>query len=95
MRLTRRVFQLLEARFGPFDAVLGASFSHRKTILAVMRPFRALLEPPWAVFEACWAMLAALVAFLGRLGSLGESQRGAMAAQGPSGGGAMHATVCG
>ena len=38
------------------------------------------------------AILVALVACLGRFGSLGERQGGAVAAQGPSGGGAMHAT---
>ena len=37
-------------------------------------------------------MLAVWVSFLDRLGSLGEPQGGAMAAQGPSGGGGMHAT---
>ena len=39
-------------------------------------------------------MLAALVAFLGRLGSLGEPQGGAMAGQGPLGVGVLHSTGC-
>ena len=54
----------------------------------------ALLELSWAVLEACKAVLAALVAFLGRLGSLGESQGGAIAAQGLPGEGAVHARRC-
>ena len=35
--------------------------------------------------EAAWAILAAWMALLGRLGSLGEPQGGAVAAQGPPG----------
>ena len=42
--------------------------------------------------EACFAILAAWMTFLGRLGSLGEPQGGAMAAQGPPGVGAVHAS---
>ena len=57
----------------------------------VMGPYWALLELSWAVLEACRAVLVALVAFLGRLGSLGEPQGGAMAAQGPPGVGGMRA----
>ena len=50
-----------------------------------MGPSWALLELSWIVLEACWEILAALVALLGRLGSLGESQDGAIAAQRPPG----------
>ena len=39
-------------------------------------------------------MLAAVVSFLGCFGSPGEPQGGAMAAQGPPGVGAVHATPC-
>ena len=55
--------------------------------------WRDALRLSWAVMEACRAVLAALVAFLGRLGGFREPQGGAMAAQGPPKVGAMHATL--
>ena len=54
----------------------------------------AVWRPSWAVLEASWAILAAWVGFLGRHGSLGELQGGAMAAQGAPGVGAMQAELC-
>ena len=45
----------------------------------------AVWRPSWPVLEASWALLAAWVGFLGRHGSLGELQGGAMAAQAPPG----------
>ena len=45
----------------------------------------AVWRPSWPVLEASWAILAAWVGFLGRHGSLGELQGGAMAAQVPPG----------
>ena len=54
----------------------------------------ALLGQSWAVLEACKAVLAAVLSFLGRLGSLGEPPGGAMAAQGPPGVGGMLGTLC-
>ena len=52
------------------------------------------LGPSRAVLETCWAILAALVTFRGRLGSLGEPQDGVMAAQGPPKVGPTHANKC-
>ena len=48
-----------------------------------------------AVLEATWAILAALVAFLGRLGSFGEPQGGAMATEEPPKSKGAHATLHG
>ena len=56
-----------------------------------MGPSWAFLELYLAVLEACWAILAALVALLDRLGALGEPQGNSMAAQGPPGVGGVHA----
>ena len=73
----------------PSRAVLGASWSNMEAIFGRHRA----LELSWAVLEACKAVLVALVAFLGRLGSLGEPQGGAMAAQGPPKVGPIHAAL--
>ena len=67
----------------PLEAILGrheAILGHRRAILAVL--------------EACWAMLAAWMALLGRFGTFGEPQGGAMAAQGPPKVWPIHAELC-
>ena len=51
----------------------------------VLEAFWAVWRPSWAVLEASWAILVAWVGFLGRHGSPGEPQGGAMTAQVPPG----------
>ena len=76
----------------PSGAIAGASLSHVEAILgrrtAILGPFGAILDHLGGML----GLWAALVTFLGRLGSLGEPQGGAIAAQGPSGGGVVHAS---
>ena len=79
--------------FEPSRAVLVASSTTLEPSWPVIGPSLVLLELSWAVLEARRAVLVALVAFLGRLGSLGEPQ-GGLAAKGPPKVGPIQSTVC-
>ena len=79
---------LSEALLEPSLAILGALTPRDRA-----RPGPGnLLELSWAASEACRTTLAALVAFLGRLGCFGEPRGGAMAGQGPVGVGVVQST---
>ena len=79
---------LSEAALEPSLAILGALTPRDRA-----RPGPGnLLELSWAASEACRTTLAALVAFLGRLGCFGEPRGGAMAGQGPVGVGVVQST---
>ena len=73
---------------GPLGAVLGLLWGLLDRLGAIL----AVLTRSWAVLESSWA---AWVCFLGRRGSFGEPQGGAMAAQGPPAIGAMQSGGCG
>ena len=87
------------ASSGPPEAPFGALLSRLE---GLFEPSWGNFGPSWghlgailAVLEARWAILAASVAPLGRLGSLGWPQDGAMAARGPPGLRVVHAGGCG
>ena len=83
----------LFGRLGGLLGRLGAILGVLERSWAVLEASWAVWRPSWAVLEASWAILVAWVGFLGRHGSPGEPQGGAMAAQGPLVIGAVQLTI--